>query len=42
MIDSDSTVLQESWEWGRPFNEMGAPDFVRAVDAEIAARKQQS
>jgi len=34
----DSAILRDSWEHGRPFNEQGAPEFVIAVDAEIAAR----
>ncbi len=38
----NSEVLQDSWERGRPFNEMGAPDFTHAVDAEIAARTARS
>ncbi len=33
-----SAVLRDSWDRGRPFNELGAPDFVDAVDEEIAAR----
>ena len=34
----ESAVLRDLWDWGRPFNELGAPDFVDAVDEEIAAR----
>ena len=38
----DSPVLKDAWERGRPFNELGAPDFVVAVDEEIAARTSGS
>jgi hypothetical protein len=37
-----SAVLRASWETGRPFNELGAPDFLEAVDEEIAARTGRS
>jgi hypothetical protein len=39
---ADSAVLRESWDRGRPFNELGAPDFVAIVEEEIAARTAQS
>jgi hypothetical protein len=39
---TDSAVLKDAWESGRPFNELGAPDFVAAVDEEIAARRTRS
>ncbi len=35
-------VLRESWESGRPFNELGALDFLAAVDEEITARTARS
>ncbi|MEN8182035.1 MAG: hypothetical protein ABFS46_05815 [Myxococcota bacterium] len=35
-------VLREYWEWGRPFNELGAPDFTAAVDEELATPKANS
>ena len=38
----DSAILKDGWESGRPFNELGAPDFVAAVEEEIAARTVQS
>ncbi len=37
-----SAPLRDFWELGRPFNELGAPDFLNAVDAEIAARTTRS
>ena len=37
-----SAVLRDQWDRGRPFNELGAPDFVNAVEEEIAARTAQS
>jgi hypothetical protein len=38
----DSAVLKDAWERGRPFNELGAPDFLAAVDADVAARTARS
>ena len=38
----DFAALRETWESGRPFNELGAPDFLAAVDEEIAARTARS
>jgi hypothetical protein len=38
----DSAVLRDSWERGRPFNELGVPDFVKAVDDAIAAQAARS
>ena len=38
----DSAALKEAWDSGRPFNELGAPDFVAAVEEEISARTSRS
>jgi hypothetical protein len=38
----DFAALRETWETGRSFNELGAPDFLAAVDEEIAARTARS
>lgn len=39
---SDSAVLRDAWDRGRSFNELGAPDFIVAVEEELAARNQRS
>ena len=34
---SQSAVMRTHWERGRRFNELGVPDFLEAVDEELAA-----
>ena len=38
----ESSVLRNLWDHGRPMNELGAPDFLNAVDQEMAARTARS